>query len=64
MTPTVLVRFPLDQVVHLDAMATVDTTEWCCPICGRDGTARTTPQAISDALAHLGADHGGLADHQ
>jgi hypothetical protein len=60
MTPTV--RLPLDQVIHLDAMATVDTTLWRCRICGRDGTARTTPQAIRDALAHLGTDHGGMAD--
>jgi hypothetical protein len=59
-TPTV--RFPLDQVIHLDPMATVDTTVWCCRICERDGTAKTTPQAISDALTHLGTDHGGMPD--
>lgn len=64
MTPALLVRFPVDQVVHFEAMATVDTTVWRCRICGRDGTARTTPQAASDALAHLGADHGGVADPQ
>jgi hypothetical protein len=62
MTPTV--RFPLDQVIHLDPMATVDTTVWCCRICERDGRARTTPEAISDAIAHLGFDHGGEANPQ
>jgi ribosomal protein L37AE/L43A len=54
------VCFPLDQVVQFDAMATVDTTLWRCRICGQQGTARTTPQATSDAIAHLGIDHGGV----
>jgi hypothetical protein len=59
-TMPVTVCFPVDQVVQFDAMATVDTTLWWCRICGRDGTARTTPQATSDAVAHLGVDHGGV----
>jgi ribosomal protein L37AE/L43A len=42
------------------AMATVDTTLWRCRICGQEGTARTTPQATDDAIAHLGIDHGGV----
>jgi predicted transcriptional regulator len=62
-TPTVSVRLPLDQIVHLDAMATVDTTIWSCRICEREGTARTTPRATGDAIAHLGADHGGVPEH-
>ncbi len=45
--------FPVDQVVQFDA------TVWWCRICGREGTARTTPQATEDAIAHLGIDHGG-----
>jgi ribosomal protein L37AE/L43A len=57
---TITVCFPVDQVVQFDAMATVDTSLWSCRICGRKGTARTTPQAISDAVAHLGSDHGGV----
>jgi hypothetical protein len=61
-TMTVTVCFPVDQVVQFDAMATVDTTVWWCRICGREGTARTTPQATSDAIAHLGSDHGGVGD--
>jgi len=61
-TMTVTVCFPVDQVVQFDAMATVDTTLWWCRICGREGTARTTPQATSDAVAHLGSDHGGVGD--
>jgi hypothetical protein len=56
----VSVCFPLDQVVQFDAMATVDTTLWRCRICGQEGTARTTPQATDDAIAHLGIDHGGV----
>lgn len=58
----VTVRFLVDQVVQFDAMATVDTTLWRCRICGQEGTARTTPQATSDAIAHLGSDHGGVRD--
>jgi hypothetical protein len=61
-TMTVTVCFPVDQVAQFDAMATVDTTLWRCRICGRQGTARTTPQATSDAMAHLGSDHGGVAN--
>jgi ribosomal protein L37AE/L43A len=61
-TMTVTVCFPVDQIVQFDAMATVDTTLWRCRICGRDGTARTTPQATSDAVAHLSSDHGGVGD--
>lgn len=53
---TVTVCFPVDQVVQFDAMATVDTTVWSCRICGQEATARTTPQATSDAIAHLGSD--------
>lgn len=60
-TMPVTVCFLVDQVVQFDAMATVDTTLWSCRICGREGTARTTPQATSDAIAHLGSDHGGVA---
>ncbi len=56
------VCFPVDQVVQFDAMATVETTVWWCRICGWEGTARTTPQATSDAIAHLGSDHGGVGD--
>ncbi len=59
-TMTVTVCFPVDQVVQFDAVATVDTTVWWCRICGRQGSARTTPQATSDAMAHLGTDHGGV----
>jgi hypothetical protein len=59
-TMAVSVCFPLDQVVQFDAMATVDTTLWRCRICGQEGTARTTPQATDDAIAHLGIDHGGV----
>lgn len=59
-TMPVTVCFPVDQVVQFDAMASVDTTLWSCRICGREGTARTTPQATSDAVAHLGSDHGGV----
>ena len=61
-TMTVTVCFPVDQVVQFDAMATVETTLWRCRICGREGTTRTTPQATSDAIAHLGSDHGGVGD--
>ncbi len=61
-TMTVTVCFPVDQVVQFDAMATVETTVWWCRICGREGTARTAPQATSDAIAHLGIDHGGVRD--
>lgn len=61
-TMTVTVCFPVDQIVQFDAMATVDTTLWRCRICGRKGTARMTPQAINDAIAHLGSDHGGVED--
>lgn len=61
-TMPVTVRFLVDQVVQFDAMATVDTTLWRCRICGQEGTARTTPQATSDAIAHLGSDHGGVRD--
>ncbi len=63
-TIAVTVCFPLDQVVEFDAMATVDTTLWRCRICGQEGTARTTPQATSDAIAHLGIDHGGVRDSE
>jgi ribosomal protein L37AE/L43A len=59
-TMTVTVCFPIDQIVEFDAMATVDTTVWWCRLCGREATARTTPQATSDAVAHLGSDHGGV----
>ncbi len=55
------VRFPLDQVVQFDTMATVNTTVWWCRICGQEGTATTTPQATSDAMAHLSSDHGAEA---
>ncbi len=61
-TMTVTVCFPVDQVVQFDAMATVETTLWWCRICGQQGIARTTPQATSDAIAHLGSDHGGVRD--
>ncbi len=57
---TTIVSFPVDQVVEFDAMASVDTTIWWCRLCGQEGTARTTPQATDDAVAHLGADHGGV----
>lgn len=63
MRPTITVRFPLRQVAWFDAMASVDTTIWSCRICGREGRTRTTPQATSDALAHLACDHGGVAEH-
>jgi hypothetical protein len=56
---TVTVCFPVDQVVQFDAMAPVDTTLWRCRICGREGTATTTPQATDNAFAHWGIDHGG-----
>lgn len=56
-TMAVSVCFPVDQVVQFDAMATVDTTLWRCRICGQEGTARTTPQATDDAIAHLGIHH-------
>jgi hypothetical protein len=61
-TMAVTVCFPVNQVIQFDAMATVDTTLWRCRICGRESTARTTPQATSDAIAHLGTDHGGVRD--
>lgn len=63
MTPTVTIRFPLDQIVHLDAMATVDTTVWRCRIRRSEGTTRTTPRATNDAIAHLRCDHGDVAEH-
>jgi hypothetical protein len=51
-TTTITVRFPLNQLVWFDAMATIDTTLWRCRICGREGKTRTTPEAISEAIAH------------
>ncbi len=61
-TMPVTVCFPVDQVVQFDAMATIDTTLWRCRICAQEGTATTTPQATSDAITHLGSDHGGVKD--
>jgi hypothetical protein len=61
--PTVTVRLPLNQVIQLDAMATVDTTIWSCRICEREGTARTTPRATSDAITLRRADHGSVPEH-
>jgi hypothetical protein len=52
--------FPVDQVVEF--VASVDRTVWWCRLCGQEGTARTTPQATDDAVAHLGTDHGGVRD--
>ncbi|MGH3755884.1 MAG: hypothetical protein ACRDRP_25030, partial [Pseudonocardiaceae bacterium] len=57
---TVTVCFPVDQVVEFEAMASVDRTRWWCRLCGQEGTAATTPHATDDAIAHLGADHGGV----
>ncbi len=57
---TAVVSFPVDQIVEFEAMATVDRTVRWCRLCGQEGTARTTPQATEDAVAHLGADHGGV----
>lgn len=56
---TVTVCFPVDQIIEFEARASVDTTLWWCPICGREGTATTTPQATSDAITNLSTDHGG-----
>ncbi len=59
---TATVSFPVDQVAEFEAMASVarTTTTWWCRLCGQEGTATTTPHATDDAIAHLGADHGGV----
>lgn len=57
---TTIVSFPVDQIVEFEAMASVDTTIGGARLCGQEGTATTTPQATDDAVAHLGADHGGV----
>lgn len=53
----VLVSLPVEQVVTVNAMTSVDTVTWWCRLCNRGGSATRRPSAVANAITHLVDEH-------